>query len=254
MSTVWDAAALRSTPALVATLELHGELGSTNNRAKELSAGETPLPALVVADQQTAGRGRGDNRWWAGDGALTFSLLIEPTNHGIDPSQHGLLSLTAAVAVIDTVRSTTGLACGYKWPNDVLLSGKKLAGILIESPRPSRLVIGVGINVENRFDDAPVEVRSRAISLADTGSTRQQVLETFLKAFSERLIQLASADARPIEAARAACVLTGSSTEIRDGDRSLRGVCRGIADDGALLLATADGSDRVVAGSVERFG
>lgn len=252
MSTAWDAAALRAA-RLVATLEVHEELGSTNDRAKQLAAAETPLPALVLTDRQTAGRGRGDHRWWAGDGALTFSLLIDPASHGIAVAQLGLLSLTTAVAVIDAVRQTAGLDGGYKWPNDVLLGGKKLAGILIESPRPGRLVIGVGINVENRFDEAPAEVRSRATSLAETETTRQQVLEVFLDAYSKRLTQLASADAGPIQLARSHCELTGKQAKLRDGDRIAEGLCRGLADDGALLLDGADGLEKFYAGTIERF-
>lgn len=252
MSTAWDAAAL-SAAQLVNTLEVHEELGSTNDRAKQLAVAETPLPALVLADRQTAGRGRGDHRWWAGDGALTFSLLIDPASYGIATEQLGLLSLTTAVAVIDAVQQTAGLACGYKWPNDVLLSGKKLAGILLESPRPGRLVVGVGINVENSFEEAPAEVRSRATSLAGTKRTRQQVLEAFLNEYAKRLAQLASKDAGPIEAARSACTLTGQNITLRDSDRTTKGLCRGLADNGALLLEGAAGLERFVAGTIERF-
>lgn len=251
--TEWDTTALRASP-LVGTLEAHVELGSTSDRAKELSSSTPVLPALVLAERQTAGRGRGGNRWWASEGALTLSLLIKPAQHGLAVGRQGLISLATAVAVIDAVRRTTDLKAGYKWPNDVLLDGRKLAGVLLEAPRPDRLVVGVGINVENRFDEAPEEVQARATSLADTGVSRQQVLEAFLQAFHQRLAQLASGDAGPIDAARAACVLTGTEVAIRDGDRLLAGVCRGLADDGALLLDGADGLERLVSGSVEGFG
>ena len=209
MSDSFDEAALRRAP-LARTVEVHAELGSTNDRARELIAGDAALPALVVAERQTAGRGRGANRWWSTDGALTFSIAIDAAQLRLSPEQNGLLSLATAVAIVDAIRETTGFTAGIKWPNDVYLNDKKLAGLLIESPRPGRLVIGVGINVANRFDEAPAEVRHRATSLVEYApAKRQAVLVAFLGAIDLRLTQIVACDASLIEAAQAACVLTG---------------------------------------------
>src|SRR5690606_31584341 len=103
--------------------------------------------------------------------------------------------------------------------------------------RPGQLVIGVGINVANRFDDAPDEVRARAASLVEYAATsRQVVLIAFLASFKERLTQIAAGDASVVNAARAACVLADKTVTLRDGERVATGQCLGIADDGALRL------------------
>ena len=241
MNDALDEAALRETP-FGRTVEVHAELGSTNDRARELIASEAALPAVVVANRQTAGRGRGANRWWTTDGALTFSIAIDAASQGMSPPQNGLVSLATAVAIVDAVGETTDLTTGVKWPNDVYLNGKKLAGILIESPRPGRLVIGVGINVANRFDDAPDDVRSHATSLVEyVGVTRETVLVAFMTAFAERLSQIGAGDASLVKAARGACVLTGKTVTLRDGDRVTTGECVGLSDNGALRLRTDSG-------------
>lgn len=250
----FDASALRGLP-LIEAIEVHAELGSTNDRAKELAPSAAKLPLLVVADRQTAGRGRGGHRWHTSDGALTFSLLIDPTNHELSLGKQGLLSLATGIAVIDAVQRTTGLAAGLKWPNDVLLENKKLAGTLIEAPRPDRLVIGVGVNVNNRLDEAPADVAARAISLVEAVGqevSRPRLLEAFLHAFSMRLNQLASAEADLLQSVRGACILTGQLVTLTDGDRTTAGTCRGIADDGALRIETSEGVQACRAGSVIR--
>lgn len=251
MSDALDEASLRDV-AFLRTVEVHQELGSTNDRARELIAGDAALPALVVADRQTAGRGRGANRWWTTDGALTFSVAIDAAERGLTIEQNGLVSLATAVAVVDAVCETTGLAAGIKWPNDVYLNDKKLAGILIESPRPGRLVIGVGINVANRFDEAPDDVRARATSLLEHATTkRQAVLVAFLEALDRRLTQIAAGEASLVEAARAACVLIGRIVTLRDGKRFTTGECIGVADDGALRLKTDGVVTSFYAGTIE---
>jgi BirA family biotin operon repressor/biotin-[acetyl-CoA-carboxylase] ligase len=251
VSDSFDEAALRN-GAFLRTVEVHQELGSTNDRARELIVGDAALPAFVVAERQTAGRGRGANRWWTTDGALTFSVALDAAERGLTIGQNGLVSLTTAVAIVDAVRETAGLDAGVKWPNDVYLYDKKLAGILIESPRPGRLVIGVGINVANRFDEAPEAVRARATSLVEHGATsRLAVLTAFLEALDQRLTQIAAGDASLIEAARAACVLTGQIITLRDGERTTTGECIGVADDGALRLKTDGGVTSYYAGTIE---
>jgi BirA family biotin operon repressor/biotin-[acetyl-CoA-carboxylase] ligase len=253
VSDVLDEAALRGCP-FARTVEVHAELGSTNDRARELIAGDAALPALVFAERQTAGRGRGANRWWTTDGALTFSVSLDAAERGLTIEQNGLISLASAVAIVDAMRETTGLAAGLKWPNDVYLQGKKLAGILIESPRPGRLVIGVGINVANRFDDAPAEVRARATSLVEHApAKRQAVLVAFLRALDERLTQIAASEASLLEAARAACVLTRKIVTLRDGERITTGECTGVADDGALRLKTDGVVTSYYAGTIEQI-
>ncbi|QDT68295.1 Bifunctional ligase/repressor BirA [Planctomycetes bacterium MalM25] len=255
MSGPFDAEHLRGA-SLAERVEVHKRLGSTNDRAKELAKRDDFAPTLVVAEEQTAGRGRGTNQWHAADGALTFSLLLAPESLGLVAQQQGLISIATAVAVIDAARATARLEAGFKWPNDVWLNGKKLAGILLEAPRPDRLVIGVGVNANNRFDDAPEEVAAKATSLREAAGSeidRQALLLAFLESLGRRITQLASADAGPIEAARAACLLTGKQVTLADGDRTLFGRCQGLNKVGALLIQHEHGVAPFHAGSITGF-
>ena len=141
----------------VRQIDFHWELASTNSQALlRADQPETQTPLLVLAESQTAGRGRGAHHWWSTTGSLTFSLLT-----GLEKAlaeRTSLLSLTVGLAVCQAIERLAPAAdVGLKWPNDVCLSGRKLAGILIELPvcEPPRVVLGVGINVNNSFRGAP---------------------------------------------------------------------------------------------------
>ena len=155
----------------VARAEYHPSIGSTNDRAAECaaqSAGELPL--LVLADQQTAGRGRGANRWWTGPGALAFSLLLDGRTVAVGGNRSPLVALAAAVAVVDAVAPLLPEhPLGIHWPNDVMVGRRKLAGILIEVLPDGRHVVGIGLNTNNTLADAPAELQSRAVTLRDLG-------------------------------------------------------------------------------------
>ena len=141
-------------------VEHYAKIASTNDRALELCADiELLVPFLVIADHQTSGRGRGANRWWSSDGAILFSVIVDAAEYGLPESRWPQISLTVGAAVCQTLRALLGseTAVGLKWPNDVWLNGRKAAGILVEVPavRRGRLVIGVGLNVNNSFESAP---------------------------------------------------------------------------------------------------
>lgn len=144
---------------------------STNERARVLASGGAPHGTLVTAEEQTAGRGRQGRRWMAPTrGALLFSLVIR------EPPR--LLPLAAGVAVARALAP----AAMVKWPNDVLLAGRKVAGILVEGrPQESWAVLGIGVNVALRAADLPGEVRARAgglgLSQLDVEPTLARVLE-----------------------------------------------------------------------------
>ena len=114
-------------------VEVYPLIGSTNDRALVIAErSERELPALVVAERQTAGRGREGRTWWSGEGALTFSLALAPTSMGLAPRYWPAMSLTTALAVCDVIaESAFGKQASVKWPNDVLLEGRKVAGVLL---------------------------------------------------------------------------------------------------------------------------
>jgi BirA family transcriptional regulator, biotin operon repressor / biotin---[acetyl-CoA-carboxylase] ligase len=238
----------------VARVEYHATIGSTNDRAKRC-AGDPfcKLPLLVAADRQTAGRGRGSNRWWAGTGSLTFTLALGSGRVGGHPGRWGLASLAAGVAVVEALRTRMpGDELGIHWPNDVFAAGRKLAGILVEVLANRRAVIGIGVNTNNRLDDAPPEVRRRAVSLIElTGRDHDptEVLIDLLRQFDRGLDGLATAPAEACARADALCLQRGRTLSVASGGRLVTGRCAGIGPAGALLLDTNQGRVEIVSGS-----
>jgi BirA family biotin operon repressor/biotin-[acetyl-CoA-carboxylase] ligase len=260
-STYLDADEIRNS-SFVRDVEIYEELGSTNDRAAELSRSpETSLPALVATRRQTAGRGRGTNRWWAADGALTFSLLLDTSMHGVSTRDWPRLSLATAVAICDALTGeleAAGTGLAIKWPNDVMLDGAKVSGILVESPACAasreRLVVGIGINVNNSWRGAPRETGGRGIALCDVTQRQHDlnvVLIATLNAMQFRLQQLAQNDPKLPRAWQKRCWLTEQDVEVDSGGDWMQGVCTGIDHDGALLVQNLFGAKRFYSGSVK---
>ena len=218
------------------------ECSSTNDLALKLAASADPMPLLVVTDCQTGGRGRGSHTWWAREGALTFSVLLDPSRFGIASSAWPLVSLTTAIAVADTLSefcSTSSV--GLKWPNDVHLSGKKVCGILVEPAHgvENRLVIGVGVNVLNSLEAAPDEIRGIATSIVDeTGDefSPGEFLLSLLRHLEDGLKTLGAGrlDIRSRWAEQ--CVLAGQQISLESGHHFVEGRCAGVDTTGAILI------------------
>lgn len=241
-------------------VEFHDELDSSNVRAAALAARENvACPQLVLVHTQTSGKGRGANRWWSSAGALTFSLLIEPESLGLRSEQWPRTSLCAALAVRDTVAELSQADdCGLKWPNDVYHSGRKICGVLVEAPprrtdAPPRLVIGIGVNVNNSLAAAPPEVQSLATSLVDlTGRAHDmtEVLSTVVTRLAENLALLANESPELRERWQQYSLLDGRTVTVDLGPRKVTGYCLGINAQGALDLATELGVEAIHAGVV----
>ena len=144
-------------------------LGSTNDFAKRLAQKAERNGTLVLTNEQTKGRGRQGRSWYAPrNSGLWFSIILEP----VQPTdKFGIVSLLAAVAVAKTIEQTTSLNPDLKWPNDVLINSKKVSGILIESQfsnnRPVSLILGFGLNINQKHGDFPEEIREIATSLRE---------------------------------------------------------------------------------------
>jgi len=236
----------------VADLEHHATIGSTNDRAIQRAAAErVKLPLLVIADRQTAGRGRGSNRWWTGPDSIAFSLLIGPELCAHTGEQacrtppggtyrSGLISLAAGVAVVEAMAPLApGHAIGIHWPNDVVLGGRKLAGILVEVLPDGKCVIGIGINTNNTAANAPEEVRSRVATLFDATGRKHdpaEVLICVLRPLERWISELGISPDSVARRAHELCLQRGKRLEIEQGAQRTVGRCLGIAADGALLL------------------
>ena len=238
----------------VVDVQHHATLDSTNDRARRCAA-ETSgeLPLLVIADRQTAGRGRGTNRWWTGRGSLAMTLLLTRDQVGVrQVGQSPLVALATALAVADTLAPLLpGRRVGIRWPNDVFADGGKLAGILVEVLPDGRHIVGIGVNTNNSLADAPPELRTTAATLYDlTGRhhDRTTFLVELLSHLEDALGQSTSEPDRIGARANRLCLQHGETLTVEQGRRTIRGRCAGIAPDGALLLETDDGRQSFYSG------
>jgi BirA family transcriptional regulator, biotin operon repressor / biotin---[acetyl-CoA-carboxylase] ligase len=238
---------------LVDRVEYFPSLASTNDHARDL-AGATPREerVLIVAERQTAGRGRGANRWWTGSGGLAFTLVFDPASRGIERRFFPMISLAAAIAVVETATEILArVDVGLHWPNDVFVAERKLAGVLIEALADGRHIVGIGCNINNRVFEAPPELMPVVTSLADlTGGihARGAFLLALLRRLDRRLEELARSPQSLGCRANELCLQQGAFLTIRSGNRELSGICAGIAPDGALLLDTVSGRQALYSG------
>jgi BirA family transcriptional regulator, biotin operon repressor / biotin---[acetyl-CoA-carboxylase] ligase len=197
---------------------------STNDRARELAQAGAPHGTLVTAAEQTAGRGRQGRTWTAPPGsALLLSVVLR------DPP--ALLPLAAALAVAEVA----GAGAQIKWPNDVLLDGRKVAGILAEGrPQDGWAVLGVGLNVALRIEDLPPELHETAGTLGLEPADLEPTLDRLLAALERAL---ALDEATLLDAYRARDALRGREVSWTTG----RGRAAGIDGEGRLVVELAEG-------------
>lgn len=240
----------------VPSLEVFARVGSTMDVARTLAEGGAPAGTLVLAEEQTAGRGRKGRPWFSAPGwSLHLSLLLRPAP---DPgSVLSALPLRVGLAAAQAIEEVAGLEAALKWPNDVVtLHGRKLAGVLCEAAFVGTdrvfVVVGIGINVGQDTADFPPELRERASSLSrESGRLIQR--PPVLRALLRRLLPLARAAAGPLSAAELAELrrrdaLWGKPLRL-DGQPVGEGA--GIAADGALLVRAPDGRvEEIRAGTI----
>lgn len=237
----------------VRSVEVHRVLGSTNDRAREV---EHPLPALVVAGRQTAGRGRGGNTWWGGEGALLFSVVLERVDIRVPDERRSQIALATGLAVRRAiVEVRPEIPVRLKWPNDLLVDDRKLAGILVEEA-DGRTIVGIGLNVNNALESAPESIPSIGVSLIDiVGEPTKFVdlLGAIVRALETEFGDLERNDV-PIDRRWSPhCALTGRLVAVTVRDRRTEGVCEGIDQTGALLVRLEAGLERIISGTVERL-
>jgi len=234
----------------IATVEILAETGSTMERARELAADPVrPLPAVVIAERQTAGRGRRGAHWWQSPGSLAASLVLE-AGGGPPPTW----SLACGVALAETLRELepAARAC-VRWPNDVEVEGRKLAGILVEVVAAGRVVFGIGVNTAGTAAAAPPALVRRVATMPDIvgrSLPRGRLLETFVPRLRGLLAALATDPAALHARYQPLCGLTGRRVAVHLGHERHEGVCLGIASSGALVLDTAAGPMQFVSGSL----
>jgi BirA family biotin operon repressor/biotin-[acetyl-CoA-carboxylase] ligase len=239
-------------------VEFHAEIGSTNDRARDALAEPSGEGLAVVADLQTAGRGRRGRAWLSPAGVnLMVSLALRPR---VRPELSSLLGLSVAMALREAcawAAPAAGLA--IRWPNDLVdRDGRKVAGILIETVlaegRLVEAVIGMGINANWSRDEMPPEIAAQATSIRElTGSPidRPALLRRLLDALDLEIRALERGES-PIVRARTASWLDGREVEVDVGEQSFSGRVAGLGDDGSLLVDAPAGRLALAMGEVVR--
>ena len=233
------------------------ETDSTNLQACRLADDGAPDGLVVIADQQIAGKGRMGRRWESPGGVnLYASVLLRPP---ILPFDAPKLTFLSAVAVCRAIEACTGLSASVKWPNDVLMNGRKVAGLLnemsSETDQVHYVVLGIGANLNMSADQFPQELRYPATSLClETGRPVSRV--DFARALLteiDRLYQLFLEQGSPpvFAAWTELCELTGKPVQVDCARVQIEGTMIGLAEDGALLVRTAAGKmESIYAGDV----
>ena len=234
------------------------EIDSTNEEALRWGRDGAPHGALVTADAQTAGRGRRGRSWSSPTGkGLYLSLLVRPDTVDFHLSH---LNFAACLAATRAVQKQTGQTCHTKWPNDVLLNGRKIAGVLSEAVwhegKFSFAVIGLGLNVNHSREELPPRPIYPASSLLiETGRFWEiaALRDGWLKDFKTIYRRLHSGDPDSLrDEFWRRCAQKNKSVMVQGESKTLRGVAIGLAQDGSLLLETQSGIERVLAGDLVR--
>lgn len=241
------------------TVVYRAELDSTNDEAKRLARAGTPEGTLIISDYQTQGRGRLDRDWVAPCGtSLLMSIVFRPE---LAPHQVQRLTMSCGLAVADAIEQGTGLRADLKWPNDVVIAGAKLGGILTEielkGSQVEFAIVGMGLNVNLDPELLPEGLSMPATSLRHemrAEVARLPLLHAILRRIEDRYSAL-RAGVSPRDEWAGRLTALGKLVAVREGDSVVEGVAEGVDADGALLVRLADGSLQVVlAGDVSLRG
>ncbi|MFH1147711.1 MAG: biotin--[acetyl-CoA-carboxylase] ligase [Pseudomonadota bacterium] len=233
--------------------------GSTNDVAKQLAQDGAPEGAIVIADSQTSGKGRLGRSWHSPPGSgLYFSAVLRPD---VDPDSLCKITLLAGVAAAGAIEDVTTIRPQIKWPNDLLLHGRKAGGILTElhgdAVSPT-VVLGIGINVSTRLEDFPPDLQLKATSLVLAGAkdvSRSELIRSILERLEYWYLPFKKGEHGPmLQAWRKQCAMIGSNAKIRSGEEVCFGRILDIDDTGALLLQDATGQiRRILSGEVLEY-
>jgi BirA family biotin operon repressor/biotin-[acetyl-CoA-carboxylase] ligase len=227
------------------------EVASTNTLAMEMAADGTPEGTVVIAETQTGGKGRLGRKWISPKGNLYLSVVLRPD---IPIHKAPLITLTGAVAVASAIRTTCGLEAGIKWPNDILISGKKVSGLLTEmsaeQDRIRHVVLGIGVDVNMEMGELPPEVRSLTTTLAEEAGAkinRTRLLQQVLRDLERWYQKFLDNDADVLEEWKMLNTTVGNRITVSGAGEALDGLAQGVDRDGRLVVRLDDGTIRTVA-------
>jgi BirA family biotin operon repressor/biotin-[acetyl-CoA-carboxylase] ligase len=230
------------------------EIDSTNNYLNEPRTSKHPNGTVILAEYQTKGKGRQNREWQSQKGQnLTFSILIN--DHEFLPKNLNIINLSAALAVALTIEQHHGLKATLKWPNDVLINSKKTAGILLESVyeglKPKRLIIGIGINVNqvmfsNKFNLPATSLKTEVGKIVN----REIFLAEYLNTLEGILRKTIKNSKSVLEEWRLHCDMIGKRVTLAENDSIRDGIFEDINDEGFLLLKVKNKTEAIHFGDV----
>ena len=256
---VTELESIHSTEWAGCELYYYDSIDSTNTKAKELAEEGHPSGTLVVADRQTAGKGRRGRSWESPTGIGIFmTLMLKPE---INPNNASMLTLVAAMATTRAIRRVTGVPAMIKWPNDIVMNGKKVCGILTEMSAQfdyiNHIVIGIGINVHN--EEFPEEIKETASSLfLESGQHihRASLIEAFLEEFEDVYAEyLKTEDMEGLQKEYDTMLVNrGRQVRVLDPKEPFEGKAMGITKKGELIVDTWESRKLVSSGEVSVRG
>ena len=232
----------------------HDSVPSTNDIALRLTQVPVPEGTVVIADEQTAGRGRRGRPWVSPRGGVWLSVILSPD---LALETVPIVGFAAAIAAAVAIRKTTGLLARLKWPNDVLVDGKKVVGVLTEAaPAPGWVVVGVGINANiarHALPEGPTSPVASLQTLLGRPIDREALMRTLLRELDRWYAMLGSAGVGSVlRRWREMADTLGKPVRVEMASATICGVARDVDESGALWIAMADGTaHRVVAGDVQ---
>ena len=235
------------------------EIDSTQNFAQNIAADKKENGTIIIAEKQTSGRGRLDRKWTSPKGGIWFSLIIHPK---FDVSSSTLIPILSAVALSKSIKSVLGLETEVKWPNDITMNGKKVAGVLVDASFQTNsidyLILGIGINfdidakkLEKRLTKTPNFYGIDSLRGKENKTPPKTLLKEFLLQFEKNLFQLDKGEKSKIIkewTKRAAGI--GKKITINTSNGKISGISQGIDNDGALKIKTRNETKKIYVGDV----
>ena len=235
------------------------EIDSTQNFAQNIAVDKKENGTIIIAEKQTSGRGRLDRKWTSPKGGIWFSLIIHPK---FDVSSSTLIPILSAVALSKSIKSVLDIETEVKWPNDITMNGKKVAGVLVDASFQTNsidyLILGIGINfdidtkkLEKRLTKTPNFYGIDSLREKEDKTPPKKLLKEFLLQFEKNLFQLDKGEKSKIIkewTKRAAGI--GKKITINTSNGKISGISQGIDNDGALKIKTRNEIKKIYVGDV----
>jgi BirA family biotin operon repressor/biotin-[acetyl-CoA-carboxylase] ligase len=255
----WEITTNLKTKVIGKRVHYFEEIDSTQNFAQQIASDKKENGAIIIAEKQTAGRGRLDRKWTSPKGGISFSIIIHPK---FDVSSSTLVPILSAVALSKSIKSVLGIETEVKWPNDITTNGKKVAGILVDASFQANsidyLILGVGINfdidskkLEKRLSKTPNFYGVNSLRGENDKTPPKLLLKEFLLQLEKNLLQLDDGKkSQIVKEWTKRAIGIGTKITINTSNGKISGISQGIDNDGALKLKTRKGIMKIFAGDV----